>query len=313
MGTWLRSWWQQIKTHPVAPALIAFVIALVVLVILGGYLLHWDWTGFNGNIKSGKTLWDWLQLLFIPVVLAVAGFWFNHRERKAEELRTDNEQKAAELRVKAEREIERQRAKTESDIAEDNQREAALQEYIDKMSELLLHEKLRESKPEDEVRTIARVLTLTVVRRCDAERKGSVLLFLHESSLIDKDKRIIDLSGADLSKTNLSHANLRGADLRGAILRGATLGGANLSEANLSKADLWGADFNGALGGFIDLSTIGGAKFLVIDSYDSGIQANLRGANLSEAILYGSNATTEQLAQTKSLKGTTMPDGSIHP
>src|SRR5215469_16784321 len=81
-----------------------------------------------------------MQLLFIPVVLAVAGFWFNHRERKA-----------AELRAEAEREIERQHAKTESDIAEDNQREAALQEYIGKMSELLLHEKLRESKSEDEV------------------------------------------------------------------------------------------------------------------------------------------------------------------
>ncbi len=95
-----------------------------------------------------------MQLLFIPVVLAVAGFWFNHRERKA-----------AELRAEAEREIEQRRAELESDIAEDNRREAALQEYINKMTELLFHENLRESKPEDEVRSIARVLTLTVLPR----------------------------------------------------------------------------------------------------------------------------------------------------
>src|SRR5947207_10262402 len=80
---------------------------------LGGYLFHWDWTGFNANNKSGKTLWDWMQLLFIPVVLAVAGFWFNHRERKAAELRAENERKAVELRAEAERGIEQQRAKAE--------------------------------------------------------------------------------------------------------------------------------------------------------------------------------------------------------
>src|SRR5439155_25310734 len=139
---------------------------------------------------------------------------------------------------------------------------------------LLLDKNLRESTVTDEVRIIARVRTLLVVRRCDAKRKVRVLMFLYESCLIDKDKHIIDLSGADLSKINLSHVNLRGADLRGAFLRGATLGGANLSEANLSKTDLWGADFNGALGGFIDLSTIGGAQILVFDSYNSGVKAN---------------------------------------
>ena len=191
-----RSWWQQVKTHPVATALIAFVIALVVLVILGGYLLHWDWTGFNGNIKSGKTLWDWLRLLFIPVVLAVAGFWFNHRERRAAELRTENERKAAELRAEAEREIEQQRAQTERDIASDNQRETILQSYIDKISELLLEKQLRESKPEDEVRKIGRVRTLTVLPRLNDERKKSVLQFLNESGLIDMRKIISNCPGS---------------------------------------------------------------------------------------------------------------------
>lgn len=309
----LRSWWQKIKKHPVATVLITGAIALVALVLLGGYQFHWDWTGFNGSNQSGKTLWDWMQLLFIPLVLVVAGFWFNHRERKAAELRSENEQKAAELRAAAEREIEQQRAEAEREISFDNQREAALKEYIDKISELLLHENLRKSKPDDEVRKIARVLTLTVLPRLDEGRKRGVLQFLYESDLINKDTSIIDLGGADLSKTNLSHVNLRGANLRGAIFRQVTLGGANLSEANLSKCDLWGADFNGAKGGFIDLTIIGSPQLFVFDSYDGGIKADLRGANLYEAILYGSNATEEQLNQVASLKGATMPDGSIHP
>ncbi len=297
-----RSWWQQIKQHPVITALIALVIPVSLIILIGGYRYNWSWTGFTGDKETYKTLYDWMQLLFIPVVLAVAGFWFNHRERQA-----------AECRAEAEREIEQQRTKAEREISEDNQREAALQEYFDKMSELLLHEKLRESGPKDEVRTIARVRTLSVVRRCDADRKVRVLLFLYESGLIDKNKHIIELCGTDLYKINLSHANLRGVDLSGAILRRATLGGANLSEANLSKADLCGANFNVALGGFEDLSTIGGPEMLVFDSFEGGVEANLSGANLSEADLYGSNVTTKQLAQAQTLKGTTMPDGKIHP
>src|SRR6266566_3327964 len=47
----------------------------------------------------------------------------------------------------------------------DNQRETALQAYIDTMSELLLHEKLRDSAEEDEVRKIAHVRTLTILPR----------------------------------------------------------------------------------------------------------------------------------------------------
>jgi hypothetical protein len=31
--------------------------------LIGGYDAHWSWTGYQGN-----TLWDWLQLLLLPLV-----------------------------------------------------------------------------------------------------------------------------------------------------------------------------------------------------------------------------------------------------
>jgi hypothetical protein len=40
-----------------------FVVAIATLAV-GGYTQGWDWTGFEGN-----TLFDWLQLLFLPVVI----------------------------------------------------------------------------------------------------------------------------------------------------------------------------------------------------------------------------------------------------
>src|SRR5437016_8228125 len=111
--------WKQIKAHPRITLSVLFLITLALTILIGGYRYQWAWTGLTGDKESYKTLFDWLQLLFIPVVLAVAGFWFNHRERRAAELRADmeqkaaeqrawNEQKAAEFRAEAEREIERQ-------------------------------------------------------------------------------------------------------------------------------------------------------------------------------------------------------------
>ena len=54
----------------------AGVVALVV-VLLGGYRGKWSWTGFAGN----DTLWDWLRLLMLPLVLATTPIWIRHRGR----------------------------------------------------------------------------------------------------------------------------------------------------------------------------------------------------------------------------------------
>ena len=204
----LGSWWKKLRKSWAVITVIAFLVGVLLLLILIGYRLIW--TGF-----FRKTLWDWMQLLFIPVALAVAGFWFNHRERKAVEKRAEIEQIAAVRRAESEREIEQQRAKSDRDIAEDNQYEAALQEFINKMSELLLVNDLRKSTEDAEVRKIARVRTLTILRGLDPLRKASVLQFLYDSRLIDKDSRIIYLSHADLSGADLNGADLSGVDLSG--------------------------------------------------------------------------------------------------
>ena len=230
---------------------------------------------------------------------------------------------------------------TEHEIAQDSQREAALQEYIDKLSELLLNAKLRESQPTDEARNIARVLTLTVLPRLDGNRKGNLLQFLNESGLINTDTFMIDLRRADLSEAelfganlynvdlsavNLNRANLIHAALGKAILYGtildkaylseASLNGADLSEASLDEADLGKATLNGA--------KLNGAYLYKTCLYKSCLRgadltgaflkdADLSEADFSEANLLRTTVTPEQLAKVKSLKGATMPDGTIHP
>jgi len=347
-----RSWWQK------AIKALIVVAVLVVAVVLIYAVVRFYGTGFDGYTKittahtnggpssgavtkteeyqPGKTLWDWLQLLFIPALLSIGAVWFTARQNHGLEI-ADRQHKA------------------DSELAIDNQRETALQEYIDKMSELLLHEKLRASQPEDEVRKIARVRTLTVLPHLDGTRKRSVLQFLYESDLIDKDKRILDLSEADLSEADLRGADFRGANLSGANLYRANLSGVNLSRANLyvadlSDTDLSGANLSGANLNGADLSdaylsdanlskaylsdanlsnaNLGGANLVDADLVEANLsRANLGGANLSRANLGGADPsradlskanlkdakiTKEQLDAAMSLKGATIPDGSKH-
>jgi len=178
-----QKWWHQIKTHPVRTVLIALLVVAIILIMLStlGYIFNWGWTGLgpyispphpkDSDFQRGKTLWDWMQLLIIPAVLAVAGYVINLTISRGE-------QAATEQRAQSEREATEKRAETERKIADDNQRETALKEYIDKMSELFLHEDLLGSDPKKEVRETARIQTLTVLNRLDGKRKGSVLQFL---------------------------------------------------------------------------------------------------------------------------------------
>jgi uncharacterized protein YjbI with pentapeptide repeats len=312
----VRLCWRQIKTHPIIIVFIPLFFALLVLAIIGGYKFNWAWTGFTGNSESYKTLYDWLQLLFVPIALTGFGFYLSYRERKAaerhadkerqeEERRSEYEQKAAERRAEEELKLEQQRAQTEREVAVDNQCEEALQAYLNEMSELLLHENLLKSDPQQEVRKIARVQTITTLRRVDAGRKVIILQFLREANLIIReikdnylgDDSIISLENADLQGvnlnraflliTNLTRTNLQRANLHLAVLDGSNLVEADLSEADLSESSLTTANLLNA--------NLSGAK--------------LDGADLCGADLTGAIVTEDQLAKAFSNDGTIMPDG----
>lgn len=260
-----------------------------------------------------KKLWDWLELLIIPVLLAGGAALLTN------------------ARIKADREA-----------AEDKQREDRLQTYYDRMTELLLKEDLRDSKPEHEVRSIARTRTLATLRTLDGMRKGMLLRFLKESELIDVQREgqedenpIVDLFGADLRNADLLAAELGsvyfvGTNLRDANLRGALLVRADLMGAHLEGADLTNAYLRGALlvhahlrDAYLEGADLTSALLTDADLEDANLEdanlelTNLEGANLKNADLGGANligaqVSDEQLFQAKSLKGATMPDGTMH-
>ena len=167
------------------------VLACFVALIVAGYWFKWDWSGFasgEGNVtitstskgittvktlQPAKTLWDWLGLLAalaIPVVVGLGAAWFTAQQSKE----SDKENT-------------------------DNQREAALQAYIDKMTEFMLRENLGNPLAKSQVETIARARTATVLRILDPVRRGNLIRFLSQCELltkcIDDDLIGIDLRG----------------------------------------------------------------------------------------------------------------------
>jgi len=51
---------------------------LLLLLIVYGYLTEREWVGV-----AGKSVWDWLKLLVVPAVLAVAGFLLSDAAQRA--------------------------------------------------------------------------------------------------------------------------------------------------------------------------------------------------------------------------------------
>jgi uncharacterized protein YjbI with pentapeptide repeats len=293
--------------------------AIIVMLAIAG--ARRSWTGFQG-----KTVWDFLQLLIVPLMLVAIGLVFA--------LQQDARQQR----------IENQRAAAERELAEQRAQDEALQTYLDQMSSLMLERNLSAYAKDSPVRKLARARTLTILERLDKGRKSSVMAFLIEASLIQKvDTRppVISLeeanlkgtafgvengfslssrnalsealiaqealardpesADADLHGANLSFANLRRADLFIEDLRSTTLFDADLSGTDLRGANLSGTNLKIAKLHSVKLQ---GATFTSDTSF---VGADLSGANLSDV----TGITNEQLCQQApdSLEGTTMPNG----
>jgi MFS family permease len=67
----------------VRTAALAFA-AGTAIVLWGGYRRHWHWTGFHKN----DTLWDWLEMLALPVAVAIAPLWARQGRRLDRRRRT---------------------------------------------------------------------------------------------------------------------------------------------------------------------------------------------------------------------------------
>lgn len=285
-------------------------------------------TGF-----SGKTLWDWLELLIVPLFVAatVSGgvFWLNAKQ-----------------------------SSRDRSIAADQAREETLRTYFQQMSDLLTAAK------SSRVSTLETTVTLTALRRLDGRRKALVVQFLaeahlitvrtgwarctyferlvHKKNLCTDPNRLYPLGGTP--RLDLGSADLEGADfhglglpssvsfpsgrppvteavsLEGADLRNAVFRRADLTATSLQDADLRGADFSEATlsGVSLESTCLSGAHFAhasmqpatglpATDFYNAeGVRVDFSGARLDGVDFSGTRLTSMRRAGA-STRGTRWP------
>ncbi|MDJ0657859.1 MAG: pentapeptide repeat-containing protein [Crocosphaera sp.] len=213
------------------------------------------------EISPGKTVWDWLSLLSIPVTLGGLGYWLEQK----------------------------QQTRTEKERCE-----TILQVYFDRVSVLLVDKNLlaiqdkgsditlEDEKLLNSAIDLIRARTLATLRRFENDplRKGNVMNFLIDVDAVNRLK--LNLSGANLSQANLMAANLSEVDLDRSNLSEVNLSEANLSRAHLREANLSQANLSRAY--------LSGANLREVNLSGANLsEANLSGTNLREADLIGAN------------------------
>ncbi len=312
---WIKNRWKVILV------IIVSIIILSILIWIGYRLA---WTGF-----SNKTLWDWMQILVIPAVLAGGAYWLNESARKREQ-----------------------------SVTEQRTQDTALQSYLDGMAELLLKEKLREKEqylfswefiPENGTERLIEFLMqnyhINWIKTAKVEKiddDKAIRVYTEKRSLFlrpnyEKTRIILEIDSGRIGEliANREYGTLniyseknpevrdvarartltvlRGLDRnrKGAVLRflyeadlinkdkiiinldGADLSGANLSNAYLSGADLSLANLSDAYLRDADLS---GADLSLANLSDAYLSfAYLSGAKLSDAYLSGADLSLADL------------------
>src|SRR5215204_3504617 len=120
---WQPSRWRRIGMQALWFVGIVVAISAVVFVI-NRFFVH-------------RPLWDWLELLIVPAVLAGGGLWFNAQQREREQ-----------------------------QMANERAQDEALQVYLEQTADLVILEADRHSfydqEPPESLRSVARARTLTV-------------------------------------------------------------------------------------------------------------------------------------------------------
>jgi len=250
---------------------VLLILFLVVLVLLTSWACWPDdspnWTGFGDReikvgINPSKTLWDWLDLLLIPLIIAVAGWYFSKTEKKSEKAR--------------------EKEKNQQSIREN---------YLKTITSLLLEHNLKESKRGDEIRSVAKAYTTTFLINADNARKGIILQFLFESNLIS-EKPVIDLLGVNLSNSNFDKLKLINIEITGANFKNC-----NFRKSNLERSIFCTSDFSGSNLSYSNLKNVDftycdmiGTKIIGVDLRET----NIDGVDFSKAILKESIISLKQ-------------------
>jgi uncharacterized protein YjbI with pentapeptide repeats len=259
----------------------------------------WQWTG----VKD-KTLWEYLQLLIVPLLLTLVPIQISQYQKKVDD-RQANIQK----------QINEERVQKEKEDALNKRQQDTLNSYIDAITDLMKTGLGKESEEGTRLVPIATSRTILTLRELNGSRNMIVVGFLKESKLIRQNPKYRKAQSATYQKEQAKYSHCL-AEKRNSCeppdplppLPPLSLKEANLSNVQFDKVDLNTLDLAGA--------NLRDAKLTDAILIDTNLEkADLRGANLTGANLTGANLKDARLPAKELLQGvrycdTKMPDGN---
>lgn len=237
------------------------VVISVIYLVLTGY--KYLWTGFQN-----KTLWDWIDLLIVPLVLAIASWTLGRFEKNIE-----------------------------SNISADRFRETTIQSYLSQMNLILSEQRDNLEKPNSPINQVANLNTENIFQflSSDIPKKKVVLLYLYKAGLLQVTdvkqlNSILHIENLDFAGINLERISLNQSCLQNCYFKNANLRFSNLSECNFDESKFSKASLTGAL---LIGSSFQNSRFdyAILD----GIVANR--VNFSHALLYQSSLQLATLTE----------------
>jgi len=250
---------------------IIFTAVVLSFIVFIGYLAFSKnpplWTGFGESeinifMDPAKSLWDWMELLIIPVALGIAGWALNNAE-KSNSYKKESE--------RAQNEI--------------------IDSFIKIFTQLILDKNL--TKDSDiQIKIIARTRIMFALNNIDRSRKRQILQFIYESGLIF-NKPTLNLNGANINNANLDEILLTNAEIRGAYFINTSMKKTNLEESIFIGCDFTNANFTNSKVKNLDLSytNLTGVKLKNMDL----TSVNFLGAIFKNTKLNNSKLTEAQI------------------
>lgn len=182
---------------------------------------------FHFSSITEKTLWDWLELLIIPLIFSLGGYLVSVAAEQVQEA-----------------------------SVEEQYQQRLFRGYVEQISDLLLDKGLSTAGEFSEVKVVAQSITESTLRDLDAQRRNAVMLFLRSTGLATPLPGSASQSGilswSNLSNIDFSDTTMNAIDLHYARLENANLsntylgGGSNLNNVNFDNTILDKTDFRDA-------------------------------------------------------------------
>jgi uncharacterized protein YjbI with pentapeptide repeats len=262
--------------------ILLYIIIIIIVIVFIGIILYicynikalgfTDYYTPDGVFTRGKTLWDWLGLLIVPILLTVLAISVSDtlKKREIEIGRLDNQNKV-------------------------------IQDYHLLVTKIIEQYDIKIiSGPS---KSLLRARTLAIISIINKKQKAALMQFIVEAGLLQHNNLFLDLESFDLSGIswlpgNYEYINLNGTNMSNSFIQNCSFRESKLSSALLCNSILYEVAFTNSDLCYTDLSntkiTKGifiGARLIESKLMDSIIEesdfvgaifrdANLRGAKI---------------------------------